>query len=309
MSISRQFEIKKRETFEQGIHRLLEQLNTDTAKLLMSGSRAHLSVHEARKNIKKLRAILRLIRHEIDIETYQELNAFYREIAQQIGPVRDVTSQIELFEKFETNIKSPALRRAIEKAIRLTKNRRKKEFDIYYKNKVREKVAKELLLKTETFKQLNIHGESDIFIEKSVRDIFKKTIQRMKIAEKDGGNEAYHNWRKTVKYFMFQMMILKNAWASYFEAYIGEMNEMQKLLGDLHDLNIVNNFVVEGELFQLDKKQKDALLNYIYPRRAALKKQIHQIGNRLFIEDSLTFASRLNAIWKNSAMVKQNLKN
>lgn len=300
MATTKQFEIRKRESFEQGTHRMLEQLNSEIARLMIAGSRVHISIHEARKNVKKLRAILRLARHEIGKEKYSELNTFYSGVGQQVALLRDDTSMVELFENFKENIKSPELQKVIQKSIRLTKKKREKEFADFHHNKTDLHLNKILSSKTLALKQLIIPGNPEVFILQSVGKVHSDTIKRMKQAEKEGSNEAYHNWRKQVKYLMFQMMILKNAWPLFFEAYIDELNKLQKLLGSLHDLNILNNYVVEGDLLTLDKKQKEILLNYIYPRRASLKKQVHTIGKQLFAESSPAFSKRLLGIWMNS---------
>jgi len=304
MTVTKQFEIKKRETFEQGIHRLLEELNTETARLLVAGSRMHISIHEARKNIKKLRAVLRFIRHGIGEEKYQELNTFYGETGQKIALLRDDTSIIELLENFKTNIKSPDLQRVIQKSIRLTKKKREIEFADFHKNKTDIRLSNSLSGKMNVLKQLDIKGSPEIFIMKSIQKVYINTAKRMKLSETEGTNEAYHNWRKQVKYLMFQMILLKNVWPKFFEAYIEELNKLQRLLGNLHDLNIVNNMIVEGSFFQLDKNQKKTLLKFIYPHRTNLKKQVHIIGNMLFAESSQTFSQRLLGIWNNSAFLK-----
>jgi CHAD domain-containing protein len=304
MPPSKQFEIKKRETFGQGIHRLLEQLNEETARLIVPGSRVHLSIHESRKNIKKIRAVLRLIRHEIGEEKYREFNAFYSESGQQVAMLRDDTSIIELLENFKMAIKSPALKKVIQKSIRLTIKKREKEFAEFHKNKNDIKLNKLLLKKTEELRHLNIPSNPEIFILQSIGKVHRSTIKRMKLAETEGSKEAYHNWRKQVKYLMFQMMMLKNAWPLFFEAYIAELDKLQKLLGNLHDLDILNSLVVEGTLLALDKKQKEALLKYIYPHRASLKKQLHLIGRQVFAESSPAFSKRLLGIWNNSGFAR-----
>ena len=174
MSRGNQFEIGKRETFEQGIHRLLEQLNTDTARMLVAGSRIHISIHEARKNIKKLRAVLRLIRHEIGEQKYLALNAFYREAGQKVALLRDDTSIIELLENFRANIKSPGLQKAIQKSIRLTKRKREKEFAEFHNNKTDAQLNKALLGLTESLNQLEVNGNPEILhFEKHLQNAFQ----------------------------------------------------------------------------------------------------------------------------------------
>jgi CHAD domain-containing protein len=300
MATGKQFEIDKRETFEQGIIRLLVQLNTDISRQIVSGSRVHISIHEARKNIKKIRSILRLVRHEIGEEIYHELNTFYRESGQQVAQLRDDTSIIELLEGSKKRIKSGDLQLAIQKSIRLTKKKRETEFIEFHKNKTDIQLSKAFDEKAKVLSRLQISGNPEIFIMKSLNKIYINTTKRMKLAEAEGTNEAYHNWRKQVKYLMFQMMLLKNAWPNFFNAYIIELGNLQKLLGNLHDLDILNSLVVKGDLLPLNKNQKGILLKYIYPRRASLKKQVHTIGNLLFTESSPAFSKRLLGIWMNS---------
>lgn len=300
MSAGKQFEIGKKETFEQGILRLLVQLNTDVSRQIVAGSRVHISIHEARKNIKKIRAILRLVRHEMGEELYHELNTFYRDSGQQVAQLRDDTSIIELLENAKKRIKSVDLQFAIQKSVRLTKKKREVEFIDFHKNKTDIQLSKAFAEKVTVLCRLEIYGNPEIFILKSVNKIYINTIKRMKQAEAVGTNEAYHNWRKQVKYLMFQMMLLQNAWPNFFKAYISELNELQKLLGNLHDLDILNSLIVEGNVLALNKNQKGVLLKYIYPHRANFKKQVRLYGNLLFAENSMSFSKRLLGIWMNS---------
>jgi len=52
------------------------------------------AVHEARKDMKKLRALLRLVRGEIGDEVYAEENARFRDTARQLSGVRDADVMI-----------------------------------------------------------------------------------------------------------------------------------------------------------------------------------------------------------------------
>src|SRR6266508_2069195 len=52
------------------------------------------AVHEARKDMKKLRALLRLVRAEIGEEVYAHENAGFRETAGQLSGVRDADVMI-----------------------------------------------------------------------------------------------------------------------------------------------------------------------------------------------------------------------
>lgn len=300
MTVNRQLEIRTKENFRNGIIRLLEQLNKDTARLMVARSRVHLSVHEARKNVKKIRAVLRLVRYEIGNDQYRELNTFYQGIGQQVAILRDETSLIELLENFRLRVNSGAMEKVIRKSIKQTVKKRKKEFDDFYKKKNHQMIHDQLSERFNGIRKLEITGDPNLFIIKSIGKIYSDCLTAMNKTKKDTSDATYHNWRKQVKYLMYNMMILKNAWPSFFETYIAELDELQKALGNLHDLNLFNGLVVEADLFSLDKKQKDLMLRFIYPRRKALKLQIHQISDRLFSEDKTSFSKRIYGIWQNS---------
>ena len=87
------------------------------------------AVHEARKSLKKIRAIMRLIRYEIGEDTYQQQNAFYRDLGRMLAPLRDafvVTQTMEdvaetLTDKSDQDI-AQAIRADLETTYQLTRS-------------------------------------------------------------------------------------------------------------------------------------------------------------------------------------------
>ncbi|MCK4751050.1 MAG: CHAD domain-containing protein, partial [Bacteroidales bacterium] len=76
------FSISKRETVKENIDRiLLEQVDYILGHCEGEQEDMHKSIHEIRKSIKRIRAVLRLIREEIGYSTYYRENVFYRDIS------------------------------------------------------------------------------------------------------------------------------------------------------------------------------------------------------------------------------------
>ncbi len=293
-------EIKQRESFREGILRLLDELHDESARYALARSRQHVSVHELRKNIKKIRGILRLLRHEIGRDKYHELNDMYREIAQKVAVLRDDTSQIELLESMQKQVDDGKINRAMSKAIRQVERKRKDEFSEFYRRNRHYSVCYDILAVKEVVRELDFAGDPDYYILKSLKRIHKRARSAWEISGFLKTDEIYHYWRKQVKYLMYQMMILNIAWPDYFKAYISELNKLSGLLGKLHDLNLFNEHINEEKLIVLKPHQKKSLLKYIYRKRSTLKKRIEQVGETLFSESSEAFSMRIYDIWINS---------
>src|SRR4051812_49346273 len=82
------YHLKRREHVAGGIHRIaLEQL--DDALRQMRRPRGEEAVHEARKAVKKIRALLRLVQSDVDDAVFDRENAALREIGRRLSAIRD----------------------------------------------------------------------------------------------------------------------------------------------------------------------------------------------------------------------------
>ena len=304
MGGKKDLEIRKRENFKQGVVRLLDTLHNNSAKYIVARSRQHISIHEMRKNIKKTRGITRLLRDEIGKEKYRELNEFYKNIANRIAVLRDDTSQIELLESMKKKINSPELKKPFSSAIRQVEKKRKVEFEKFLLSGQQNSIRGLILDQKEIIHELDFEGDPDYFILESLCRIHRRARSAYEVTTFLPHDEIYHYWRKQVKYLMYQLTIINNAWPSFFKTYINELDKLGNLLGKLHDLSLLNQHVHEKKLIVLNKKQKDIILNYIYKQRAKKKKKIEKTGKRLFTESSEEFAIRVHEIWSDSDLEK-----
>lgn len=293
-------EIRNRENFREGIMRLLDTLHDNSAKFIVAGSRQHFSIHEMRKNLKKIRGIIRLLRYEIGNEKYHELNDFYRSIAKRIAVLRDDTSQIELLENMKERIRSPEIKRPFSSAIRQIEKKRKAEFERFLASGQQQKIQQLILDQKEIIRELDFRGDPELFILKSLSRIHRRARSAYELTGFLKQDEIYHYWRKQVKYLMYQLTILNNAWPSFFKTYINELDKLSDLLGKLHDLSLLNRHIHEKKIISLNKKQKEIILNFIYKQRAMLKKKISKTGEKIFNESSDAFAVRVYDIWNTS---------
>src|ERR671923_1603716 len=116
---SRSFKLREGEPVPRGIARIargridhaIDELEGRTDSSLEE------AVHEARKDMKKLRAVVRLVRGEIGDQVYRRENECFRDAGQALSGVRDADVMLSTLAKLEFDISAQTasdLRRALE---------------------------------------------------------------------------------------------------------------------------------------------------------------------------------------------------
>ena len=103
MSDAREYRLKRGEPLPEGIARVARG-RIDHAIDELGGaveSNPEEAVHSARKDMKKLRALLRLVRGELGASVYRRENACFREAAAALAGLRDADVMLVTLEKLE----------------------------------------------------------------------------------------------------------------------------------------------------------------------------------------------------------------
>ena len=226
--------LKANETLAAGLRRIARE-ELENALCQMNKARAGeeaAAVHATRKHIKKLRALLRLIRSEIGQEIFTEENNRLREVARGFSGSRDARVQLQLLEKLAAQ--------AAQKKSAFAKTSGALE--------------EEMAAQADTFGPQRREAEStlqricDRLEGWPVDDLAMKDLCcGLRHSYKRGRNcfeevgakpttENFHSWRKRVKESGIRRASLQNL----NRAVISEMAEAAKTLGqrlgDLHDL-------------------------------------------------------------------------
>ena len=82
--------------------------------------------------------------------------------------------------------------------------------------------------------------------------------------------------------------------------YITELKRLGSLLGKLHDLHLLTEIIDQKQLFTGDEIQLNKLINVIEKRQLEIIQKAKTISERLFYEDSDSFAARIHALWLNT---------
>ena len=107
----------------------------------------------------------------------------------------------------------------------------------------------------------------------------------------DASGEAWHDWRKRVKYLWYQVRLLEDAWPGPMQALADELDELADLLGDDHDLMVLGDVLTDEGL--VAPAVAEQVAGTAAARRHTLRRDAMALARRIYAEDSDAFTGRL----------------
>src|SRR6266566_5126882 len=98
-------QFKRKESATCAVRRIHRQIAEDALKCLKQRRQLN-AIHGARKDIKKSRALLRLVRSEMDNDDYRNTVRSLRDAAKWMAGARDAHVRLQAFEKIAGHFKS-----------------------------------------------------------------------------------------------------------------------------------------------------------------------------------------------------------
>lgn len=197
------------------------------------------SIHETRKSMKRIRAIIKLVRPALSKSLYRQENQRFRAIANQLSHARDSDVLIETLLKLESTSDSGAqssivaLRRYVETIT--TKNEAVKASAVASAREALGEAAK-------NYEHFEPVTDSLSIIKAGLRVCYRQARRARRTAYESNIDEAFHEWRKPVQLHWRHMSLLSNAWPDMFKARIELARTLSQLLGDDHDLSVLMEF-------------------------------------------------------------------
>lgn len=297
------YRLKLGETIQDGFHRIgAEQIQRAIEELRGQRDAAR-AVHESRKALKRIRALLRLFRPALGKATFTRENAFFRDTGALLSSARDAEVMLETAIKLEASDPRGAkgatakLRAILGAAASRAEN-----------GKTRPAAATEAVARLEShapaFARLTLKSTSfdtvALGLERSVR-----RAQRCLIAAYDEGtDEAFHDWRKTVQQHWRHMALLSRAWPELTEARLKAARRLSQCLGDDHDLAILRGQIEVQPPSGLTLRDRRDIGRAIARRQTEIRALAKPAGQQLFADDPRTLARLFETYWDTSATLR-----
>ena len=280
--MSRAFRLKQDEAVPDGVRRIARGRIDHAIEALADASEE--GVHDARKDMKKLRALLRLVRGEVGDKVFRREADTFRDAAGELSGVRDADVMLatlaELEQRYDAEV--GPVRQALEAhRIRTTGGGRKQaaETAVALLTEARGRVD-DWPLERDGFEAL---AEG---LERS----YRRGRRDWRAALKEPSSENLHEWRKRTKDLWYHCSILEETWKPVMAALADEAHELSDRLGDDHDLAVLLDFGAES------------LEPLIATRRAELQEEAFAYGSRLYADKPKAFVRRIEH-WSRPALL------
>ena len=289
------FKLKNKETLGEGICRIAhEQAGCIADSLKTKRGQCQLgAVHEARKSVKKLRALVRLIADGLGERTLEEENRTFRKIGRALSPLRDAEVLVKTLEKLRGRYKKQTTAATFASALKLFKAQRNsvvKHLSAPIK-KVRKRLRKSIQRIDDW--PLKALQWDDLYC--GIRRAYKEARQAFAAACDQPNDENFHEWRKRVKELWYDLRILGAVRPEVMDDLAHQAKVLGEYLGEDHDLAVAGRALEEK---RLNKASSQVLASLIERRRFQLQRAAFDLGNRLFVEKPKAFAQRIEGYWK-----------
>lgn len=287
---SRSYRLRYDEDVAQGTRRIARgRCETAMERLRGEGDPGE-AVHEARKDMKKLRSLLRLVRGGLGDDLYRAENERYRYVAHLLAGARD--AEVKLATLSALRRRYPGEVPALSTLQRSLEEERQRHASDGHELRARmEEAAAVVEAGAAAIDGWELHGEGFALLVPGLRRAYSDGGRAHRAVLAKATDEGVHDWRKRVKDLWHHTRLVREAWDGPLKAVAGEAHHLSELLGDHHDLAVLVD----------DARGRDAddgLTRVAGRRQRELAREAVGVGDRLYVERPARLMRRLDAYWR-----------
>jgi CHAD domain-containing protein len=235
-------------------------------------------IHGARKEIKKVRSLLRLARPELEPAEYHKSVKCLREAAQDLAGCRDARVLLKAFEKVAGGDESFSY---VRKALQINARR---EFRLFKRDQSKSRAQRKLRSTRRRLRDLKMTATEETVMP-AVRRSYRQNRRASQLAAKRSEPALFHEWRKRVKDLSYFLSLLPARTSRPIKALTRELDRLAEQLGDDHDLFLLHEFIRdECRGHSREIKEADRI---IARQRRKIRASARNLGARFFARSGL----------------------
>jgi hypothetical protein len=270
-----------------------EQIDRAERDLSVAGDR-DVGVHEGRKSLKRLRALLRLVRPGIGNAAFRGLNDRLRDIAALYSADRDRHVLRGITQACASEL-GTRYRKAFAGVLRSLADRpgeiasaEAAQTDALARLAEARKVLARLRVKPNRFESIAAGLEAN----------YRRGRRRLQHAYIEPSDEAFHDLRKAVQLHWRHMQVLQRAWPDLFTTRLAAARNLSQMIGDDHDLAVFIAYLKALPRGVVAVADRRAIEQHCRQRQLQLRTKAHPLCRQLYAEGAKRFARRIAVIWQ-----------
>jgi CHAD domain-containing protein len=275
--------LTENETFETGFHRIAASL---ISNILESAKASDIdpatAVHEIRKKLKMLRALLKMLRFSGDLKKYEQANILLRDLGRLMSEIRDAHVRNITLNEIDLNNGLKNFDRIVQEIIETNTLQIKQLEEVYF---VKFNVFNRVTKKLQTCDQITDFLDSCSFDRVKILEGYSKTYE-------DGFNsfftafvypssELLHEWRKRLKDLNSQSIYL-GAYLPAMDINLSEMDMLSDILGEDHDYWMLNDWISGQTWSDINLPAIHKFVEKVEEKRAKLQRSAEYYGKNIY---------------------------
>ncbi len=285
------------ESVADGVKRVIGGRIDDAVEQLSGGAAEPAEgVHEARKDLKKIRSALRLVRAELGDDVWRRENERYREIGRALSGFRDAEVMVETLDTLGDRYGDAARERFSGLRAELEQEFHRQREDGMEPAMAR--AAADLESGRDGIEQLPLKGDDWDLIGAGLHRSYRRGRKRLREVEESPTVENLHEWRKRVKDLWYQLRLIREADRTLVGELADQAHDLSDHLGDDHDLALLSDEAEGRPAAFGEPADQRYLTELIRARRGELQFAATSLGERIYDRKPKKFTKLLESRWR-----------
>lgn len=310
VSFDSRLQMGEGEALGVGIKRVtLEQLELGAAGFFDGEEKFPKAIHESRKAVKRVRALLRMVRFELPGDVYRYEDRAMRNTNRMISEVRSSFTAVEAARAIR-DIYGEFL---AEGTFHETLDRLQQRSDIIQLAALEDpnligRVVRNLERAYHRYSSWPTDPDARAVYGMGIRDSYEalgpglantygRGRKEMVAAFTRSSPHGFHLWRKRAKYLRHQMEFLAPLWPEVITGMAMTLDRLGMVLGEDHDLHELNDLVQSRPDLCPNPRERSLFGALIAQRRSELQVASEILGRRIYAEKPAWFQYRFGEYW------------
>jgi hypothetical protein len=273
----------------------LEQIELARSALSRGSDHAG-AVHDARRSLKRLRAMLRLVRPAVGENWFKDGNRQLAELGHRLARQRDLDVMVVTLSKLENG--NGGLAKSVADRLRRAVLRSRRQANGPVAPQANRSLGSDLRRAERLFSGERLRSIELAHIADGLQQSYRRARHAFRDAYDCDSDEAFHNWRKTTQAHWRHMQLLGRGWPESIGARAAEAKELSRLLGEDHDLSVLLAFARGEDCRELSAHDLAALTAACLAAQRQIRDVAKLHGERLFADRPGQLTKRILRYWK-----------
>jgi len=275
-----------------GVRAVARMHIANAVELLSAEDLADPTIHAARKELRRARAALRLLRDSLGESAFERENATLRDAAQRLGDVRDSRVTIDTLGKIVAGERSGDASTEGLKRTLLRDHAR------IQRAAVNGPLRHQGELLTRAYRRAtrwHLQAQGWGVIGAGLKRTYRNGRKALASVTHERSTQSLHELRKQAKYLWYQLQILHPLWPGLGEGFVHQAHKLADHLGDDHDLTLLRSKVLDRASAA---HPSGSLIELIDASRTELQDRSIVLAGRLYEEKPKDFVARVHECWR-----------